>query len=217
MNQLNNLMKGIYKENPIVFSALGLCPALAITTKLQNAIGMGIAFIFVITMSNFVISLIRNIVPKDLRIPTFIVIIASFVTIIEMLLNAYLPEISKNLGLFLSLIVVNCIILGRAEAFASKNNVISSIIDGIGMGLGYTLVLSIISIIRELLGSGTITIWDDIVININKIFSEKQLPIFSNFFLTSAGAYLIIGLLFALINKLKFKNNFKKEKQHDNI
>lgn len=214
MNQLTNFVKGIYKENPIVFSALGLCPALAITTKLQNAIGMGIAFIFVITMSNVVISLIRNIVPKELRIPTFIVIIASFVTIIEMLLNAYLPEISKNLGLFLSLIVVNCIILGRAEAFASKNNVLSSLIDGLGMGIGYTIVLAIISIIREILGSGTITIWDNIVININKIFSDKQLPIFSNFFLTSAGAYLIIGLLFALINKFKI---IKKEKTHDNL
>ena len=203
MNQLTNFVKGIYKENPIVFSTLGLCPALAITTKLQNAIGMGIAFIFVITMSNIVISLIRNIVPKELRIPTFIVIIASFVTIIEMLLNAYLPEISKNLGLFLSLIVVNCIILGRAESFASKNNVLSSLIDGLGMGIGYTIVLAIISIIREILGSGTITIWDNLIININKIFSDKQLPIFSNFFLTSAGAYLIIGLLFALINKFK--------------
>ena len=214
MNQLTNFVKGIYKENPIVFSTLGLCPALAITTKLQNAIGMGIAFIFVIIMSNIVISLIRNIVPKELRIPTFIVIIASFVTIIEMLLNAYLPEISKNLGLFLSLIVVNCIILGRAEAFASKNNVLSSLIDGLGMGIGYTIVLAIISIIREILGSGTITIWDNLIININKIFSDKQLPIFSNFFLTSAGAYLIIGLLFALINKFKI---IKKEKAHDNI
>ena len=153
MKQLSNFMKGIYKENPIVFSTLGLCPALAITTKLQNALGMGIAFIFVITMSNVVISLIRNIVPKDLRIPTYIVIIASFVTIIEMLLNAYLPEVSKSLGLFLSLIVVNCIILGRAESFASKNNVISSLIDGLGMGIGYTLALAIISIIREVLGS----------------------------------------------------------------
>lgn len=214
MNQLTNFVKGIYKENPIVFSTLGLCPALAITTKLQNAIGMGIAFIFVITMSNVVISLIRNIVPKELRIPTFIVIIASFVTIIEMLLNAYLPEISKNLGLFLSLIVVNCIILGRAESFASKNNVLSSLIDGLGMGIGYTIVLAIISIIREILGSGTITIWDNLIININKVYSDKQLPIFSNFFLTSAGAYLIIGLLFALINKFKI---IKKEKAHDNI
>lgn len=211
MKQLSNFMKGIYKENPIVFSTLGLCPALAITTKLQNALGMGIAFIFVITMSNVVISLIRNIVPKDLRIPTYIVIIASFVTIIEMLLNAYLPEVSKSLGLFLSLIVVNCIILGRAESFASKNNVISSLIDGLGMGIGYTLALAIISIIREVLGSGTITIWNDLVININKLFSDKQLPIFSNFFLTSAGAYLVIGLLFALINKIK------KEKINDNI
>jgi len=212
MNQLTNFMKGIYKENPIMVSTLGLCPALAITTKLENAIGMGIAFSFVIVMSNIVISLIRNIVPKELRIPTFIVIIATFVTIIEMLLNAYLPDISKNLGIFLSLIVVNCIILGRAEAFASKNNIISSMFDGLGMGIGYTLALSIISIIREILGNGTITVWEDIVININSLFSKtKPVPIFTSFFLTSAGAYLIIGLLFALINIIK------KEKSNEHI
>lgn len=218
MKLVSNLMKGIYKENPIIFSTLGLCPALAITTKLENAIGMGIAFTFVIVMSNIVISLLRNIVPKELRIPTFIVIIATFVTIIEMLLNAYLPDISNNLGIFLSLIVVNCIILGRAEAFASKNDCLSSLFDGLGMGIGYTLALSIISIIREILGNGTITIWKDLIVNVNSLFNKtKPLPIFTSFFLTSSGAYLIIGLLFALINKLKINKNLNKEKYNEHI
>ena len=191
MNQIENFTKGIFKENPILFSVLGLCPALAITTKLQNAIGMGIAFIFVLTLSNIAISLIRKIVPNELRIPTFIVIIATFVTIVEMLLNAYMPAISRNLGIYLSLIVVNCIILGRAEAFASKNNLLSSAIDGLGMGIGYTFVLCIISVIREVL------------------------PIFSSFFITSAGAYLILGLIFAFLNKITNKNN--RRMTNDNI
>ena len=204
MNQLNNFTKGLLKENPILFSMLGLCPALAITTKLENALGMGIAFTFVLVMSNIVVSLIRKIVPNDLRIPTFIIIIASFVTIIEMLLNAYLPNISNNLGIFLSLIVVNCIVLGRAEAFASKNNTVSSMIDGLGMGIGYTLVLCIISIIRELLGSGRITIWNDLSLNLNKLFGSKDvLSIFSSFFISSAGGYLILGIFFALIKTIK--------------
>lgn len=204
MNQFNNFTKGLLKENPILFSMLGLCPALAITTKLENALGMGIAFTFVLVMSNLVVSLIRKIVPNDLRIPTFIIIIASFVTIIEMLLNAFLPDISKNLGIFLSLIVVNCIVLGRAEAFASKNSTVSSMIDGLGMGIGYTLVLCVISIIREILGSGTITIWNDLSLNLNKLFGSKDvLSIFSSFFISSAGGYLILGIFFALIKIIK--------------
>lgn len=215
MNQIENFTKGIFKENPILFSVLGLCPALAITTKLQNAIGMGIAFIFVLTLSNIAISLIRKIVPNELRIPTFIVIIATFVTIVEMLLNAYMPAISKNLGIYLSLIVVNCIILGRAEAFASKNNLLSSAIDGLGMGIGYTFVLCIISVIREVLGTGKITIWDNLIININLLLNKNQLPIFSSFFITSAGAYLILGLIFAFLNKITNKNN--RRITNDNI
>lgn len=207
MNQLKNFTKGIFDENPILFSILGLCPALAVTTKLENAIGMGLAFIFVLTLSNIVISLIRKIVPNELRIPIFIVIIATFVTIIEMLLNAYLPKISKNLGIYLSLIVVNCIILGRAESYASKNNILSSFIDGLGMGIGYTLILCIISIIREVLGTGKITIWNDLIININSLFNNNQIPIFSSYFISSSGAFLILGLLFAFFNKIRRKQN----------
>jgi len=207
MKQLKNFTKGIFDENPILFSILGLCPALAVTTKLENAIGMGLAFIFVLTLSNIVISLIRKIVPDELRIPIFIVIIATFVTIIEMLLNAYLPKISKNLGIYLSLIVVNCIILGRAESYASKNNILSSLIDGLGMGIGYTIILCIISIIREVLGTGKITIWNDLIININSLFNKNQIPIFSSYFISSSGAFLILGLFFAFFNKIRRKQN----------
>lgn len=203
MKQINNLLKGITHENPIIYSLLGLCPALAITTKLENAIGMGIAFTFVLIMSNTVISIIRKIIPNDLRIPVYIVIIATFVTIIEMLLNAFLPNISKSLGIFLPLIVVNCIVLGRAEAFASKNNIISSIIDGLGMGIGYSLVLCFIAVIREVLGTGKITIWNNLVININSLFNNEQLPLFSSFFISSAGGFIILGLFISLINHIK--------------
>lgn len=198
MKYIKEFTKGIIKENPLFVSILGLCPALAITTKLQNAIGMGISFIFVLTMSNIVISLIKNIIPNNLRIPTFIIIISTFVTILEMLLNAYFPEISKNLGIYLSLIVVNCIILGRAEAFASKNNILLSFFDGLGIGIGYTISLIIISLIREILGNGTITLWNNIIININ-----KSSPIFTQYFISSSGGYLIIGIIFAFINFLK--------------
>lgn len=198
MKYIKEFTKGIIKENPLFVSILGLCPALAITTKLQNAIGMGISFIFVLTMSNIVISLIKNIIPNNLRIPTFIIIISTFVTILEMLLNAYYQEISKNLGIYLSLIVVNCIILGRAEAFASKNNILLSFFDGLGIGIGYTIFLIIISLIREILGNGTITLWNNIIININ-----KSSPIFTQYFISSSGGYLIIGIIFAFINFLK--------------
>lgn len=198
MKYIKEFTKGIIKENPLFVSILGLCPALAITTKLQNAIGMGISFIFVLTMSNIVISLIKNIIPNNLRIPTFIIIISTFVTILEMLLNAYFPEISKSLGIYLSLIVVNCIILGRAEAFASKNNILLSFFDGLGIGIGYTISLIIISLIREILGNGTITLWNNIIININ-----KSSPIFTQYFISSSGGYLIIGIIFAFINFLK--------------
>lgn len=198
MKYIKEFTKGIIKENPLFVSILGLCPALAITTKLQNAIGMGISFIFVLTMSNIVISLIKNIIPNNLRIPTFIIIISTFVTILEMLLNAYFPEISKNLGIYLSLIVVNCIILGRAEAFASKKNILLSFFDGLGIGIGYTISLIIISLIREILGNGTITLWNNIIININ-----KSSPIFTQYFISSSGGYLIIGIIFAFINFLK--------------
>ncbi len=208
----NNFLKGLIKENPILVSMLGLCPTLAITTSLENALGMGIAFIFVLLMSNIVISSVRKIVPDEIRIPVFIVIIAAFVTIVEMIMAAFLPALSESLGLFISLIVVNCVVLGRAEAYASKNGVFDSAIDAIGMGIGYTMILALIACIREFLGTGMITIWGDLVINFNKIFgSEEPIDIFSSFFTSPAGAYLVLGLLFGIVATIKIKKSNKKE------
>jgi len=152
----SELVKGIIKENPIFVIMLGLCPALAVSTSIVNAVGMGISVIFVLVFSNTVISLLHNIIPHKVRIPSFIVIIATFVTIVDLFMRAYLPSLNKALGIFVALIVVNCIILGRAEAFASKHSVFLSIMDGLGIGIGFTLALTLIAFIRELLGNGSI-------------------------------------------------------------
>lgn len=208
MKKIHIFTKGLIRENPIAVSLLGLCPALAITTKLENALGMGLCFIFVISLSNIVISLIRNIIPYEIRIPIYIIIIASFVTIIEMLMKAFLPDLSKNLGLFISLIVVNCIVLGRAESFASKNKPFASMLDGLGMGVGYTLFLCLIALFRELLSFGTITIWGSIVIDIKEKLNINDI-VFSNFYSSSAGAYLVISFVFIIINL--FCNMSKKK------
>jgi len=152
---IKEFTKGIYRENPVFRLVLGLCPTLAVTSSVKNGIGMGIAATAVLICSNFIIALVRNLIPKKIRIPIFIIVIATFVTIVEMVMNAYQPELYESLGIFVPLIVVNCIILGRAEAFASKNNILYSVIDGIGMGIGFTLSLVVISTIRELLGNGT--------------------------------------------------------------
>lgn len=158
-NHKKQLTKGIFKENPTFVLLLGLCPTLGVTTMVSNAIGMGFSVLFVLTCSNIMISLLRKVIPDSVRIPSYIVIIASFVTIIEMILHAFVPDVYTALGVFLPLIVVNCIILGRAEAFASKNTVFDSILDGIGMGIGFTLALILIATIREVFGSGTITLF----------------------------------------------------------
>jgi len=215
MNQKENFLKGIFKENPILVTMLGLCPTLAITTSFANALGMGIAITFVLTLSNLFISLIRNIVPNEIRIPVFIVVIAAFVSIVDMLMAAFLPDLHESLGLFIPLIVVNCIILGRAEAFASKNKPLDSVVDGLGVAIGYTLVLILIATIREILGNGTITIWGNLVININRLFvKEGKLDIFSSFFVSPAGAYIVLGFLFgtvaAIKNARKAKNGESK-------
>jgi len=205
--------KGIIKENPILVTMLGLCPTLAITTSLENALGMGVAFAFVLLMSNIVVSLIRKIVPNEIRIPVFIVVIATFVSIVEMIMAAFLPALSNSLGVFIPLIVVNCVVLGRAEAFASKNPVLPSILDALGMAVGYTMILALIATVREVLGCGTITIWGDLVINLNKIFtSEGTLPIFSSFFVSPAGAYLVLGCLFGIVASIRI-NKEKKAKE----
>ena len=156
MTKLQLIGKGIIKENPTFVLILGMCPTLGTTTSAMNGLGMGVATMAVLIMSNFVISLIKNLIPDKVRIPAFIVVIASFVTIIELLMKAYVPALYATLGVFIPLIVVNCIILGRAEAFASKNGPFDSILDGVGIGLGFTLSLTVIGAVREVLGSGAI-------------------------------------------------------------
>ena len=156
------LIKGVWKENPIFRLVLGMCPTLAVTTSVENALGMGVAATFVLVCSNAVISLIRNLIPSKVRIPCFIVVIATFVTIVDLLLNGYAHELHKNLGLFIPLIVVNCVILGRAEAFASRHPVLLSVADGIGMGIGFTLGLTVLGACREIIGAGSITVWGNL-------------------------------------------------------
>ncbi|MBR5493794.1 MAG: electron transport complex subunit E, partial [Alistipes sp.] len=156
MNKMQIILNGILKNNPTFVLVLGMCPTLGTTTSAMNGLGMGAATMAVLIMSNLVISLIKNLIPDKVRIPAFIVVIASFVTIIQMLMQAYLPSLYASLGVFIPLIVVNCIILGRAEAFASKNGALDSILDGVGIGLGFTIALTLIGAVREILGSGAI-------------------------------------------------------------
>lgn len=213
MEEKRNLkvfLNGLFRENPTFVMLLGMCPTLAITTKLSNALGMGISVLFVLFFSNLFISLIRKIVPSDIRIPVYIVIIATLVTIVSLLLQAFLPELNKSLGAFVALIVVNCIILGRAEAFASKNGPVPSMLDAIGMALGFTGAISIISIIRELLGAGTITVWGDLVINCKGIFDFLHIAP-SDIFTKNVGAFIILGLLIGIITSIGLKRKNKKE------
>jgi len=191
MNQLKNFTKGFIKENPVFILLLGLCPTLGVTTSAVNGLGMGLATTFVLVMSNLVVSLVKDFIPDKVRIPSFIVIIASFVTIVELTMQAYTPALFDALGLFIPLIVVNCIVLGRAEAFASKNNVVSSIVDGLGMGLGFAFALTLLGGVREILGSGAI-------FGIKMIEGDLMLV-----FVLAPGAFIVLGYLIALINKFK--------------
>jgi len=193
MKLISEFSKGFIKENPVFVMALGLCPTLAVTSSVQNAIGMGLAATFVLVCSNLIISIIKKLIPDKIRIPSYIVVIASFVTIVDMVMNAYFPAIHKNLGLFIPLIVVNCIILGRAEAFASKNNVIKSIADGLGMGLGFTLALIVIGGIREVLGAGQFLG--------HPILPATYKPVLVA--ILAPGAFIVMGLLMGLMNKFK--------------
>ncbi|MDP8203329.1 MAG: electron transport complex subunit E [Candidatus Tenebribacter mawsonii] len=195
MTLLKEFTKGFIKENPVFVMALGLCPTLAVTSSVVNAIGMGLAATFVLVFSNIFISLIKNLIPSKIRIPAYIVVIASFVTIVDMVMHAYLPDIHKSLGLFIPLIVVNCIILGRAEAFASKNNVLRSILDGLGMGLGFTLALVVIGGIREVLGAGQF-------LGINILPDSYQPMLIA---ILAPGAFIVMGLLMGLMNLKKKK------------
>ncbi len=182
--------RGIFVENPVFRLVLGMCPTLGVTALAENGLGMGISTLAVLLASNVVISSIRGFIPKKIRIPIFIVVIATFVTIIDMSLRAYLPALHGQLGVFIPLIVVNCLILGRAEAFASKNNVFYSAVDGLGMGLGFTLSLTLLASFREIVGSGTL-------FGMNVTGSAYQ-PI--EVFASPAGAFLALGLLLALVN-----------------
>ncbi len=195
MSAMKEFSKGLVKENPVFVMALGLCPTLAVTSSVQNAIGMGLAATFVLVFSNIIVSMIKNFIPSKIRIPAYIVVIASFVTIVDMVMNAYTPAIHKNLGLFIPLIVVNCIILGRAEAFASKNNVFSSILDGLGMGLGFTLALVVIGGIREILGAGQFLGYQVMPLSYKPVLVAILAP----------GAFLVMGLLMGLMNLKKTK------------
>jgi electron transport complex protein RnfE len=192
MNNFKVMMNGVIKENPTFVLLLGMCPTLGTTSSALNGMSMGLATMFVLICSNVVISLIKNLIPDMVRIPSFIVVIASFVTLLQMIMQAYVPGLYASLGLFIPLIVVNCIVLGRAEAFAAKNTAIPSAFDGLGMGLGFTLGLTTLGAVREFLGTG-------------KIFSLSIFP--ENYgmllFVLAPGAFIALGYLIAIINRLK--------------
>ena len=192
----NNLTRGIIRENPIFVMMLGMCPTLGVTTSAFNGLGMGIATLFVLLLSNCAISLVKNIIPEKVRIPCYIVIAATFVTIVDLLMAAYLPDLHATLGIFIPLIVVNCLILGRAEAFASKNTVFQSALDAIGMGLGFTLALTLLGLVREVLGSGSIFGWSFV-----EEGAETMLM-----FIMPPGAFLALAGLIILVNQLKGAN-----------
>lgn len=217
-----SFINGIWKQNPLFVSILGTCPALAVTTSFESSFGMGILFTFVLTCSNIIISALRKIIPDEAKTPCYIVVIAAFVTLVKMFTEAFVPELYSSLGVFLSLLVVNCIVLGRAEAFANKNTVLDSTLDGLGNGIGYTIAISILGIIREILGTGMITI--------GKIFTffpkVIRIPLLSYydastktylydysmpFFSKPAGAFVVLGLVIAIITAVSLhKSNIAK-------
>ncbi len=197
MRFFSEITKGLIKENPMFVLVLGTCPTLAVSTSVINALGMGAAVTFVVILSNMMISLIKDIVPSSIRIPIYIVVIAAFVSVVDMVMAAYLPALHKELGIFIPLIVVNCIILGRAEAFASKNNVLYSMADGLGMGLGATLSLTLVASIREILGSGT---WLGM-----RVMPSTYEPMLVA--ILAPGAFFTLGFLMSLMNRLKEKRS----------
>ena len=191
MNKLSIITKGILKENPIFVLVLGMCPTLGTTTSAFNGLGMGLATTFVLMLSNLVISLIAGLIPAKVRIPSFIVVMAVFVTVVQLIMQAYVPALYETLGLFIPLIVVNCIVLGRAEAFASKNRPLDSFLDGLGAGIGFTLGLTVLGAVRELLGSGAFFGW--------KILPGDAMLVF----ILAPGAFIALGYLMVLFNKIK--------------
>lgn len=201
MSKLKVLTKGLIKENPVLVLVLGMCPTLAVTTSVFNALGMGLATTFVLVMSNMLISLLKNVIPSTVRIPAYIVVIATFVSIVDLVLQGFVPALASSLGLFIPLIVVNCIVLGRAESFASKNSVLDSILDGLGMGLGFTLALSVVGFIRELLGSGSI---------FGHTFIEGDGILI---FVLAPGAFFVLGFAMAIVRYFQSR----KAKQSKNV
>lgn len=204
MNRFQNFKNGLLKDNPVFSLYLGICSTLAITTSVNNGLGMGVAVICVLIMSNVIISLVRNITPEEIRIPVYIVIIATLVKIIQMLIEAYAPALNTSLGVFIPLIVVNCIILGRAEAFASKHGVLDSALDGLGMGLGYTLAVTSMSLIREVLSTGMINLVNpfdktQVLFNIRILPDDYVISMFSS----PVGAFVTFAILAALVSVYK--------------
>lgn len=193
MSKMKILTNGLLKENPIFVMLLGTCPTLAVTSSAYNGLGMGLATLFVLVMSNIIVSMVKNVVPDKVRIPVFIVIIASFVTVVDLVMAGYLPALHAQLGIFIPLIVVNCIVLGRAEAFASKNNVVNSTLDGLGMGLGFTGALGLLGSIREILGSGSVFGM--------KFFTGDAILVF----ILAPGAFIALAYLIAIINQIRKK------------
>jgi len=191
MNQLQNFTKGFFRENPLLVLVLGCCPALATTSSAFNGLGMGLATTFVLLGSNTVISLLSDVIPSKVRIPAYIIVIASFVTIVDLVMQAYAPVLYETLGIFIPLIVVNCIVLGRAEAFASKNTLLSSVIDGLGMGLGFTMALGILGAIREILGSGALFGY--------KFINGDGVLVF----ILAPGAFIALGYMIGFINRVR--------------
>ena len=202
MNKLGILTKGIIKENPVLVLLLGMCPTLAVTTSAINGLGMGISTLVVLVCSNIVISILKNVIPSKVRIPCYIVVIAGFVTIVQLLLKAYLPALDEALGLFIPLIVVNCIILGRAEMFASKNSVIDSSLDGLGMGIGFTLALGIMGLLREFFGAGTAF---DIPIYAGTAITPAGI------FMLAPGGFFVFAILVAAVNYFSKGKAIKKK------
>ncbi len=195
VNQTQNFLKGIVKDNPVFVMLLGMCPTLGVTSSAFNGLGMGVATLFVLLMSNIVVSLVKSQIPSTVRIPAFIIVIASFVTIVEMVLEAFIPFLYEQLGIFIPLIVVNCLILGRAEAFASKNNVLSSIIDALGMGLGFVIALTVLGATREILGNGSIFEFKFVAEDANTFI----------LFILPPGAFIALAYLTVLFNKISTK------------
>lgn len=212
-NSIKNVfLNGLIKENPVFVLILGICPTLAVSKTLESAIGMGLALTFVLIFSNLTISLIKKIVPNEIRIPVYIVIIATFVTIIEMLMKAYFTSLAEQLGIFLSLIVVNCIVLGRAEGFASKNNPLLSIVDAIGVGLGFLIAIAVIASIREILGYGTLTFIGGKTLSFMPIYDFLGVEP-TEFFVSNPGAFIVLAIILGSIQSIIIYKKKTKERK----